>query len=182
MIPDRLSDGPVECDKSLVTLHSLSCQLLPRLGPGCINPLDRYTRSLFATTIHVFRIAAAMAILRSLLPLSLLIAIFSQSSPSDAVIVPFQGRTTTAAPPRPVSRFDRRSNAEVPLYNHKNAQYIANATLAGETVRLLLDTGRCVLFSLPHTIYAYPSPVALISGLAGPLLHLLLQIWASHWA
>ena len=38
----------------------------------------------------------------------------------------------------------RDSNSTIPVHNTRNAEYIANITLGGREVPVLLDTGRCV--------------------------------------
>lgn len=70
--------------------------------------------------------------MHSLIPLSLLLAVLDTV---NAVILPFEVRTGN-----PPSSLHRRT--PVPISNTGNAQYVANITLGGETIPVLLDTGR----------------------------------------
>ena len=72
--------------------------------------------------------------MHSLLPLSLILCTFQSIY---ALKAPFEVRTNT----HPSNSLVRRANVTVPIANNGNTQYIANITLAGQTVRVLLDTG-----------------------------------------
>lgn len=76
--------------------------------------------------------------MHSLIPLSLVLSILHSFSSVHALKVPFQVRTGN----HPTSGLTRRANTTIPISNNGNAQYIANITLGGETVRVLIDTGR----------------------------------------
>ncbi|KAF8158194.1 aspartic peptidase A1 [Crassisporium funariophilum] len=71
--------------------------------------------------------------MRSLIPLSLLIAVFD--SPVQAAIFPFHVRIGHPTP----SSLKRRDN--LPIHNTGNAQYVSNITLGGVELPVLLDTG-----------------------------------------
>ncbi|KAJ3731206.1 aspartic peptidase A1 [Lentinula guzmanii] len=73
-----------------------------------------------------------------LIPLSLIPPIFDCAFVS-ALTFPFHVRTDPYS--HSLSRRDS-SNGTIPLTNTGNAQYIANVTLGGEEVRLIIDTGR----------------------------------------
>lgn len=53
-------------------------------------------------------------------------------------------------------QFDRSSSSigarSIPIYNNGNAQYIANVTLGGVIVPVMLDTGRCAITAPPHKL------------------------------
>lgn len=72
--------------------------------------------------------------MHSLLPLSLCLTAFNLV---NALKFPVEVRTGS----HPTSTLARRAKTTIPIANNGNAQYIANITLAGETVRVLLDTG-----------------------------------------
>lgn len=74
--------------------------------------------------------------MRSLIPLSLLLTIFDY--PVYGLVFPFDIRFAGDA----TSSLTRRSSA--PLRDIGNAQYVGNISVAGVTVPVLLDTGRCV--------------------------------------
>lgn len=80
-------------------------------------------------------------------PLSLVLAIFH--SYASAVIFPVEVRTD-------LSSLDRRadsSSSTIPLTNTGNAQYIANVTIGGTQVRVIVDTGSSDLWvNFPSTI------------------------------
>ncbi|KAJ3483030.1 hypothetical protein NLI96_g6584 [Meripilus lineatus] len=103
--------------------------------------------------------------MRSLLPLSLLIFIFGFSSSSYANTLPFIVRTTN---PFASSNLASRaftsqpannntipvSDVAIPLSNTHNAEYIANITLGGRTIPVLIDTGSSDLWvtgTVPNT-------------------------------
>lgn len=70
------------------------------------------------------------------LPLTLLLAIAAV----DALKLPFQARTTYGPSKRLQQK--RATALTVPIANTHNAEYIANITLGGASVRVMLDTGR----------------------------------------
>jgi len=70
--------------------------------------------------------------MHSLIPLSLFLTVLDVV---HAVELPFHVRTSTTPPP---NRLGRR---QVPISNNGNAAYIANLTLAGANVSVILDTG-----------------------------------------
>jgi len=72
--------------------------------------------------------------MHSLIPLSFILTIFSLV---DALIFPFEVRSAS----QPSSKLVRRANSTIPISNNGNAEYFANITLAGQTVRVMLDTG-----------------------------------------
>jgi predicted aspartyl protease len=74
--------------------------------------------------------------MHSLIPLSLLLLLFND--PVNALKASLQIRTDV----HPSSQLARRTVTTVPLDNKGNAQYLANITLGGTPVRVLLDTGR----------------------------------------
>lgn len=83
----------------------------------------------------------------SLIPLSLLFLVYNV----HAAKFPFVGRsvkrTVTTGHPLLRGRADISgqaggSNASVPIANTHNAEYIANLTLGGQSIAVMLDTGR----------------------------------------
>lgn len=72
--------------------------------------------------------------MRSLIPLTLLIAVFH--TPVRAVIFPVNIQVNR----NPSPSLSRRT--PVPIGNIGNAQYVSNITLAGVQLPVLLDTGR----------------------------------------
>ncbi|KAJ7704727.1 aspartic peptidase A1 [Mycena olivaceomarginata] len=70
--------------------------------------------------------------MHSLIPLSLFLTVLDVAR---AVGLPFYVRTSSTPPP---NRLGRRA---VPISNNGNAAYIANLTLAGTSVSVILDTG-----------------------------------------
>ncbi|KIK69756.1 hypothetical protein GYMLUDRAFT_151197 [Collybiopsis luxurians FD-317 M1] len=87
----------------------------------------------------------------SFLSLSLLLTLFECYSSVSAVKIPFEVRTTL---PSRSSFYPRdSSNGTVTLTNTGNAQYIANLTIAGEEVRVIIDTGSSDLWvNFPSTV------------------------------
>jgi hypothetical protein len=84
------------------------------------------------------------------IPFALLLTLFH---PTFAVRLPFHVRT--ARPRADITT----GNSTIPIANTRNAQYISNITLGGQTVPVLLDTGRyarlLILFSsLTHSTTA----------------------------
>ncbi|RDB14818.1 Aspartic protease 6 [Hypsizygus marmoreus] len=74
--------------------------------------------------------------MRSLIPLSLLLTIFSTCPPpAFGIRLPFDVHITNSP-----NHLTRRS-ANLPVSNNGNAQYIGNITLGGVGARVLLDTG-----------------------------------------
>lgn len=83
-------------------------------------------------------------------PLSLILAILDSYVLVSAVILPFEVRTDTTSP-----SFNRRDSANntIPLTNTGNAQYIANVTVGGQQVRVIIDTGSSDLWiNFPSTV------------------------------
>lgn len=87
----------------------------------------------------------------SLIPLSLLLFILNV----HAAKFPFVGRSVkrTVTTDHPLLRGRANisgqaggSNASVPVANTHNAEYIANLTLGGQSIPVMLDTGRFVLW------------------------------------
>lgn len=70
--------------------------------------------------------------MHSLIPLSLFLTVFDVV---HAVELPFYVRTSSTPPPNSLGR------RAVPISNNGNAAYIANLTLAGASVSVILDTG-----------------------------------------
>lgn len=74
--------------------------------------------------------------MRSLITLSLVLTIFD--SHVNALSFPFDVRFA-----EPASSIARREIS--PIRNIGNAQYVSNVTVAGVTLPVLLDTGRCAV-------------------------------------
>jgi len=75
--------------------------------------------------------------MRSLIPLSLLLTIFDTAV--NALKFPFEVRF-----PHPTPSLSLNRRTPLPVRNIGNAQYVSNITLAGQTLPVLLDTGRFV--------------------------------------
>lgn len=74
--------------------------------------------------------------MRSFLALSLFLLVLE--APVFALIFPFEVRNNLPTT-QPLSR-----RTPVPISNTGNAQYVSNITIGGQTLRVLLDTGRLV--------------------------------------
>jgi len=71
--------------------------------------------------------------MHSLIPLSLLLAVFDSFLLSNALKIPFHVVHTSS------NSLARRDGT--PLTNQNNAQYIANVTIGGQVARVIIDTG-----------------------------------------
>ena len=91
--------------------------------------------------------------MRSLIPLSLLLTIFD--TPVHGIVFPFHVKFGN---PSPSSGLQRRS--PITVNNIGNAQYVSNLTVAGVTLPVLLDTGRCARLQAANSyanMHAIPS-------------------------
>lgn len=85
--------------------------------------------------------------MHSLIPLSLLLTVFNAHV--YALRAPLEIRTDV----EPSTQLARRTDTLIPLDNKGNAQYIANITLGGTQVRVMLDTGSSDLWvNFPGTV------------------------------
>lgn len=82
-----------------------------------------------------------------IIPLSLLSLLFCHvSTLVSAVRLPVQARSVKRSVTSPGNRLGRRASVAgiSTITNTHNAEYIANITLGGKSIPVMLDTGRCV--------------------------------------
>lgn len=83
----------------------------------------------------------------SLIPLTLLLHVHS----ALAIIFPFEARSVKREvrlhARADISGQTGGGNGTVPIANTHNAEYISNIVLGGQTIPVMLDTGRCGSFS-----------------------------------
>ncbi|KAF5380670.1 hypothetical protein D9757_007061 [Collybiopsis confluens] len=90
--------------------------------------------------------------MRSFIPLSLILAIFDYYVSVSSLSIPFD--IDIASPFHSFNKHPRdSSDSSIVLTNNGNAQYIANVTIAGEQVRVIIDTGSSDLWvNFPSTV------------------------------
>ena len=91
------------------------------------------------------------------LPSSLFSLLLASVSVVHAVNLSVQVRSSFAS--NTLHARDSNSNSSIPVHNTRNAEYIANITLGGREIPVLLDTGRCaricgLTLCLTHAILA----------------------------
>jgi len=90
---------------------------------------------------------------QSLIPLSLILAVF-HALPADALKFPFHVKNRSNNLHRRASITGQSTgNGSVPIANTHNAEYISNITIGGQTVPVMLDTGR---YDIPHIYRCLP--------------------------
>lgn len=77
----------------------------------------------------------------SLLPLSLLLTLLDVLCPVHAIRIPVEVRSTFSPQRSLPGHIGRRAVTTIPVSNTHNAQYITNITIAGQQVRVMIDTG-----------------------------------------
>ena len=125
LVAVRLVLGYIFSRTLLSALHSSFSLSVIRLFLACSAYL--LILSGWASLFHLYQ-------MRSLIPLTLLIAVFH--TPVHAVVFPVHIQVNRNSSPS----LSRRS--PVPIGNIGNAQYVSNITLAGVQLPVLLDTGR----------------------------------------